>query len=597
MMNRFTLVASLMLGPLALQQGCGDQLPPKTQIDASIPVPPDAGPSYARGLVYQLDGQDYYLDGPLEDGARDTPGHVWRVLPDGTLEGRQYNTGPFGIPKYYSSDAEDGQLLYEVHAIIDTWSMEKAETYMAMGYTHYHELVTVAGRTPHPSKVAWFKHTAVASFTLDGGTMPWMAHPVTPGVDHQYMHTAHIPYPYRETYLYVGCVNVGDQDPDFMLVVGANPDDPDTYGKIVHRVDMPELGDEIHHYGFNVFQTRMLIPGLFSNRIHILDVETDPARPALLSYKEDLATLSGYSVPHTVIGLPDGGYLLTMIGNSTDGGAPGGMVHLDAEGKFVEAFGPAAARDPAVTPPTYMYDVGLNVLRNRMITTTFGLPKDVGAGINPAGLGDEVYVWDYKTREVLQVVNLGANTGALEVRWLDDPGVPIGFTNTPGTSQVWRWDDMDLDGVYEFKVAITLPEGSIPTDMVISSDDKYLYVANWMGNNVMQFDITDPFNPKKVAEVPVTDAQMMRLSPDNKRLYVTNSLLSTWDDTEFPIGTTRNQNYGIFLIDVDHENGGMTVNPDFHIDLMNVQKQNTIGAARPHQVFFDRNVPRKFGSH
>jgi selenium-binding protein 1 len=231
-----------------------------------------------------------------------------------------------------------------------------------------------------------------------------------------------------------------------------------------------------------------------------------------------------------------------------------------------------------------------------MITTTFGLPKDVGPMANPAGLGNEVYVWDYKERKVLQTVDLGPQTGALEVRWLEEPGSTIGFTNTPGTSEIWRWHDMDLDGVYEFEVAIELPDGSVPTDMLISSDDRFLYVSNWVGSNVMQFDITDPFDPKLVAQVDMPDSQMMRLSPDNRRLYVTNSLLSTWDDTDFA-GQTRNQGYGIFLIDVDHENGGMTVNPDFHIDLMNVQKKTTIGAARPHQVFFDPSVLREFGAH
>src|SRR5690606_37949403 len=104
------------------------------------------------------------------------------------------------------------------------------------------------------------------------------------------------------------------------------------------------------------------------------------------------------------------------------------------------------------------------------------------------GLGDEVYVWDFKERTVLQVVELGPNTGALEVRWLHEMGSTIGFTNAPGTSEIWRWHDLDLDGHYEFDLAITLPPGSVPTDILLSADDKYLYVSNWVGNNVMQFD-------------------------------------------------------------------------------------------------------------
>lgn len=588
-MKRFAFLAPVIAGCLALQSGCSGGSDPPNEPDAAI--------EYSRGLTYRIDGQDYYLDGPMENGARDIPGHEWRVLPDGTLEGRHYNTGPFGIAKYWSSDADEGQLLYEIHGVIDTWSAEKAADYHADGYVHYHKFVTVEGRAPHPSKVLWTKHTAVGSFTFDGGPMPWHGHAVEPGVDYEFMHNHHYAYPPRERLLYIGCVDVGGEDPDFMLVVGADPDDPETYGKIVHRTDMPDLGDELHHYGFNVFQTRMLVPGLFSGRLHLLDIETDPARPALLSTHGNLKGDSGYEVPHTVIGMPDGGYLVSMIGNTLDPAGPGGLVLLDENAQVVSSFGPAAERADADTPPHYMYDVGINLLRNRMVTTTFGLPKDVGGSLNPDGLGNEVYVWDYKERKVLQTVDLGPKTGALEVRWLEDPGVPIGFTNAPGTSEIWRWEDMDLDGVYEFELAIKLPEGSVPTDMLLSSDDKFLYVSNWMAGNVMQYDIRDPFNPVLVDQVDIPDSQMMRLSPDNRRLYVTNSLLSTWDDSEFPEGVTRNQQYGIFLIDVDHENGGMTLNPDFHIDLMNVQKKNTVGAARPHQVFFDPGVLREFGAH
>src|SRR5688500_13442200 len=119
-----------------------------------------------------------------------------------------------------------------------------------------------------------------------------------------------------------------------------------------------------------------------------------------------------------------------------------------------------------------MYDVGINLLRNRMVTTSFGLPGDIAGGINVPGLGSEVAVWDYKRREVLQVVDIGPQTGALEVRWLNEPGSTIGFTNAPGTSEIWRWHDVDLDGEYEFELAIDLPDGSVPTDMLISRDDK-----------------------------------------------------------------------------------------------------------------------------
>ena len=42
----------------------------------------------------------------------------------------------------------------------------------------------------------------------------------------------------HEKFLYVACVNVGGEDPDFLAVIGVDPRDASTYGKLVHRVDM-----------------------------------------------------------------------------------------------------------------------------------------------------------------------------------------------------------------------------------------------------------------------------------------------------------------------------------------------------------------------
>jgi hypothetical protein len=97
--------------------------------------------------------------------------------------------------------------------------------------------------------------------------------------------------------------------------------------------------------------------------------------------------MSGYTTPHTIIGLENGNNLVTMIGANTDSTAPGGVVELNGEtGKFVSAFGPTANRDFNKIPPKYMYDAGIKLELNRMVTTSFGLPKHVGPGGKNAGL-------------------------------------------------------------------------------------------------------------------------------------------------------------------------------------------------------------------
>ena len=151
---------------------------------------------YVSGIVINVDGEDYYFDGPPgPGGAKDIPGHEWILIEADKLKGKHYNTGPGGAPQWWSSDAPDGELLYTVDAIIDIWSPEKAESYASQGYVHYHELVKVSDGTKHPSKVVWLKHTAETSFTLDGGPHPELGPiKVTPGVQHDFLPNWKMPY-------------------------------------------------------------------------------------------------------------------------------------------------------------------------------------------------------------------------------------------------------------------------------------------------------------------------------------------------------------------------------------------------------------------
>lgn len=154
---------------------------------------------FVHGIVVDIDGMDYYFagapDGP--NGEIDVPGHYWIQSGPNKVVGKHYNTGPFGASKWWSSDAIDGDLLYMVHGIIDTWSIEKAEKYYEKGFVHYHEFIKVSDGTLHPEKVIWLKHTAVTRFTLDGGPgapNPPYEHTVSPGIDFEFPNNSFNPY-------------------------------------------------------------------------------------------------------------------------------------------------------------------------------------------------------------------------------------------------------------------------------------------------------------------------------------------------------------------------------------------------------------------
>ena len=42
----------------------------------------------------------------------------------------------------------------------------------------------------------------------------------------------------------------GIQKPDYLATIDVDPSSP-TYSKVIHRLEMPGIGDELHHMGWN----------------------------------------------------------------------------------------------------------------------------------------------------------------------------------------------------------------------------------------------------------------------------------------------------------------------------------------------------------
>ena len=403
----------------------------------------------------------------------------------------------------------------------------------------------------------------------------------------------------QERYLYVTTIAQSATDPDFIAVIGADPRRAD-FGKIVNRVDMPNVGDELHHFGYSRDQERLVVPGLFSNRIHVFDVGRDRKSLALRAVNDQLAADSGYVVPHGVMDM-DGKFLVPMIGAATGTTLPGGIVEIsDRTGAFKRHFGPGPVRKPDDPGPTYMYDFAALPEANRGISSTFGPPATCGVGIEPGCLGDEVAVWDVRRQKVVQTADLGASSGALMVRFIREHGARRAFINAPGTSAVWLADDDDRDGVFDFQQVLGPEDGlAIPADLILSYDNRFMYVSNWFADTVQQYDIADPFDPVLTATVSVPHPNMLRLSRDNRRLYVSNSLLTPWDDDP-DFGPARNDDYGIWLFDVDERFGEISsVTPDGRawVSFTNVRKKTTTGPAGPHMMLFDPSIPLDPGEH
>jgi len=117
----------------------------------------------------------------------------------------------------------------------------------------------------------------------------------------------------------------------------------------------------------------------------------------------------------------------------------------------------------------------------------------------------------------------------------------------------------------------------VVSDIDLSVDDRWLYVSCWGTGELKQYDVSDPFNPKETGSVRLGGIvgrqahpaapdqplgggpQMVEVSRDGRRVYVTNSLYGTWDDIFYPKGV------GAWMakLDADLEVGGIATDPRF----------------------------------
>lgn len=403
----------------------------------------------------------------------------------------------------------------------------------------------------------------------------------------------------REKLLYTVALYVGTgiEKPDYLATVDVDPDSP-TYCSVVARTEMPQIGDELHHSGWNACsschddesKTRkyLLMPGVRSSNINVIDT-SDPGNPTLhkVISGDDIRAKTNLSAPHTVHCL-GADIIVSMLGDA-DGNAPGGFLHLNEDLEIVGRW------ENDIDGMNYNYDFWYQPRHNMMLSSEWAAPntfmpgfdlEDVAAG----KYGQSVHFWDFEAKKIVKSVDLGdQGMIPLEVRGLHDPASSEGFFAATLSSNVFHWwkDDngeCQLEKVIDVPTvdveSFPVPMPSLITDILISMDDRYLYFANWLHGDLCQYDITDRSNPKRTGRVwmggllgkaPEVNGiavmgapQMIQLSLDGQRLYVTTSLFSSWDNQFYP--DMKDKGAQMFMIDCDIENGGMSINSDFLVD-------------------------------
>jgi selenium-binding protein 1 len=251
-----------------------------------------------------------------------------------------------------------------------------------------------------------------------------------------------------------------------------------------------------------------------------------------------------------------------------------------------------------------------------MITSEWGTPEMVEAGVNPELLlggkyGHQLHIWDLKKRRHMQALELGAEQQmVLELRPSHDPNKTYGFVGVVVSlkdlsASVFAW--YREHGKWGVRKVIEIPAepadpdllppalkpfGAVPpliTDINLSLDDRFLYVSCWGTGDFRQYDVSDPFSPKLASTVrmggivsraahpsapgePLNGGpQMVEVSRDGRRVYVSNSLYSAWDAQFYPDGIRG------WVAKMDNRpEGGLTVDQKFFARFPEGE--------RPHQV-------------
>jgi selenium-binding protein 1 len=409
-----------------------------------------------------------------------------------------------------------------------------------------------------------------------------------------------------EEFLYLACLHEGTgvAQPDFLAVVDAEA------GRIVHETPMPNVGDELHHFGWNRCssachgpdRSHLIVPGFRSSRIHLVNVADDPRRPRIekVIEREELVRTTGLTRPHTVHCMPGDNVVVSMLGDAEGNGACGFAV-LDA--RTFEVKG--RWEDGGDPHPRLNYDFWYQPRQNVLVSSEFGEPNayEVGFDIDDVGAGrygQRLHFWNLAERRLEQTLDLGeAGLVPLEVRFLHDPDAESGFLGATLASNIIRF--YRSNGSFRAETVIDVENeelqgwplpGGVPgliTDVVVSMDDRFLYLSNWLHGDLRQYDISDAANPRLTGRLWLggllgkpNDAgrelgggpQMIQLSLDGRRLYVTNSLYSTWDNQFYP-----GLRSWLLRVDCDPD-GGMQVDPGFFVDFHDRPE----GPARAHEV-------------
>ena len=330
-----------------------------------------------------------------------------------------------------------------------------------------------------------------------------------------------------DTLLYVWAGDATHTHPDFLAVVNFDSTSPN-YGTVISTVPLPppgNFGNEPHHCSINVDSNVLMCTGLLSllsgqNGIFIFDI-SDRRHPRFLFSTSTVLS----SIADDVLPLPNGGFLVTMMGSAA-GGSPGRIAEFDRCMRLV-------AEHPS-NPPNGFNPHGIHMRTdiNVVVSSDFLVPATSLIGF-PGGLAlsSTVRFFDYPSFDQLAVVSLPVAptlNGTLDVKFILGDSDARAVTSNTFSGQLWTVDPNSNTATLAFDCNSVVASCFVQQLVVTASGDRLLATVT---GGVLMVDISDPTSFSNVAYTTVSggasaDTHYLRLTNDQARLVVTDYFLN-----------------------------------------------------------------------
>jgi len=188
--------------------------------------------------------------------------------------------------------------------------------------------------------------------------------------------------------------------------------------------------------------------------------------------------------------LPDGGYLITMMGGS-DGHARGHVVEFDKNLSLLKEY--------PENPPTDGFDphgISIRPELNLMVTSDFVCPTTT-LDIHQGGIDfrGSIRVSNFRQRQIQRTVKIECTVGTIDVKLIPHDREARAFTAGMLDDHLYLVDTRKGTAKVVFDFAI-IEKGGWPRLMEVTGDGRRLFVSMNQAGKIAMLDISNPDQPR-----------------------------------------------------------------------------------------------------